>query len=136
MLLLSEEWTMQPVDQISSEELRAGRLLVQMTLAQLASRSGISHDTIQRLEAGRPVRPGTQVTVVCTLEAMGVVFHGEGFLEGALGQVAPTREAIGLMHGDRIRKARWRLAWTQEALASASGASLVQVRAMEASKFL
>jgi DNA-binding XRE family transcriptional regulator len=127
---------MQAFDHISGPDLRAGRMLVQMDLREAGKACRVSHDTLQRLEAGIRVRPKIKRRIVEALYAMGVDFVEPGYVRHVSHAVAPTVSEVGAFHGLRMRKARWRLAWTQEKLASEAAVSLNQVRVMEAGEFL
>ncbi len=127
---------MQSIEHTVGSDLRAGRMLVQMSLRQAEQACGISHDTLQRLEAGRQVRAQIKQRVADTLATMGVEFLGPGWIHHRDGAIAPTPEAVGAFHGFRIRKARWRLAWTPQRLAGEARVSLPIVLAMERSRFL
>lgn len=117
---------------ISGEDIRAGRMLLGLSLKYGADHLHISHDTLQRLEAGQSVRKSVKSRVVSELERCGITFHFPGLICHASGPMAPTPTAIGRMRGVRIRRARWRLAWTPERLASASMVPLSLVRSLEA----
>jgi hypothetical protein len=75
-------------------------------------------------------------SVVCTLERLGVRFEGAGFVLRADGAMAPSRVAVGIFHGARIRKARWHLGWTQEHLAGLANTTVRVLREMENSRNL
>lgn len=69
---------------LSGEQIQAGRVLARMKQPELASASGVSVDTIKRLEGMRGMvsaQTGTVIAIRRALEAAGVIFideNGEG----------------------------------------------------------
>jgi transcriptional regulator with XRE-family HTH domain len=60
---------------------KMARAALGLTVKQLAEISGVSHDTINRLEAGEELKPRTVAAIRAALEAAGVIFveeNGEG----------------------------------------------------------
>src|SRR5436853_6243851 len=96
-------------DPISGEDLASGRLLAGLTTHRLGKIAGVSHDTVSRLESGRPVRLASRRAVTDALVTLGITFRSAGFVFSRDGTTAPTVEFVGRLHGGRIRRARWHL---------------------------
>jgi len=56
---------------------KMARAALGLTVKQLAEISGVSHDTINRLEAGEELKPRTVAAIRAALEAAGVEFIPE-----------------------------------------------------------
>jgi DNA-binding XRE family transcriptional regulator len=62
-------------------QLKMARAALGLGVHKLAEVTGVSHFTIQRIEAGEPVKPNTIAKVRSALEALGIIFiaeNGEG----------------------------------------------------------
>ena len=65
---------------ISGAQIRAARVLLGITAAELAKRALVDWSTVQRFEAGDGIprsRSGTLQRIQETLEAAGIVFFGD-----------------------------------------------------------
>ncbi|MDZ4372193.1 MAG: helix-turn-helix domain-containing protein [Phenylobacterium sp.] len=121
--------------EIPGADWKAARLLAGLGVGELSEASGVSHDTIQRLEAGRRIRPKSIEAVYAVLMSCGVSLEGGRVLHQD-GRVAPTLIVAGVFHGERIRRARWRLAWSLPVFAQRTGLSVTVLRKLERSKDL
>jgi transcriptional regulator with XRE-family HTH domain len=59
---------------LSAEQVRGGRAMLRMTVAQLASKAGVAPNTVVRLENGDGVNMRTMKAIQAALEAAGVEF--------------------------------------------------------------
>lgn len=62
-------------------QMKMARAALGLTVRQCAELTGVSHDTISRIEAGETLKRGTVAAIRAALEAAGVIFieqNGEG----------------------------------------------------------
>jgi transcriptional regulator with XRE-family HTH domain len=95
----------------------AARLLVGVTREALAEEARLSPTAVWRLENGEPVLKATRATLISVLEGAGVSFLRPGYLRHIDGRIAPTREAVGSLRGDRLRRARKMLGFSVREIA-------------------
>ena len=57
---------------LTPEACRAGRALLAMSARELAERTGVAAETINKFENGRPMRESTKARIRSVLEAAGV----------------------------------------------------------------
>lgn len=112
------------------------RLLLGLECDNLARLAGVSERTLRSVEAGDKVTPATINAVLAALWAQGVRIDGPGLVRHVDGRLAPTHEAVGKVHGYRLRRAAWALAWSPEKLASEARISVRLVRRMYAGRDL
>ena len=82
---------------ISAGQLRAARALLGIDQRQLAGLSGLSHPTIQRMEASEGVIRGnvdSLIKLVTALDAAGIELIGEGAMSGRASGERPIAAAI------------------------------------------
>jgi len=123
------------MEKVVGSDWTAARLLAGFSLKDWSKVTGLSHDTLQRLEQGHRIRPAAQDAVVRALTAYGIMIDG-GFVDHTSGRRAPTIYAVGRFHGVRIRRARWRLRMTIEGMASRTGLSVATIRKLESAQEL
>jgi transcriptional regulator with XRE-family HTH domain len=115
----------------SASDLRAGRLLLGATQVDLAKGAGVSPLTIVSLEAGRSMRPSTVQAVTRLLIGNGVEFRIPGSVY--LGdRRAPTREAVGVLTGARMRAGRFGVRRKVSRVAMDTGVLPYTINKMEA----
>jgi hypothetical protein len=102
-------------------EFRAGRLLLGMSVAQLAAASELGQDTIRRLESGTKIRRSTREQIA---------------RHPPRDAVAPTQRVLGPFHGARLRRACWHLRLGIYQLASCTGIPIPTLKALMAGKNL
>jgi transcriptional regulator with XRE-family HTH domain len=98
-------------------DLRAGRLLVRLTCGELARLCQMPETMISDAERnlGGEI---TQGTIQRVLEAAGVEFGRPGIVRHIDGRIAPTKRAVGVMRGDRLRRGMNALGMSRLELAS------------------
>lgn len=97
---------MRDLGDVRPSDAMAGRLLLQWERATLAAVSGVSAGAVRHFETER--RNTTREVrrrLVTALAAAGVRFLAKGDVRLASGLIAPTRQAVGLLGGVRIKRA-------------------------------
>jgi transcriptional regulator with XRE-family HTH domain len=120
---------------IPADDLRAARLLLNLTVKAIGEASELTHVTILNLESGEATHPDTFYRVADVLQNRGIRFGAlrelPGLVEDERGRRAPTRAAVGVLSGARLGRARNGLNMGEMALASLSRCSTDVVRKAE-----
>jgi transcriptional regulator with XRE-family HTH domain len=104
-------------DREKHSDLRAGRLLARLTCGELARLCQLPETAISNAERSRGSE-AVLATVRRTLEASGVEFVSQGIVHHIDGRIAPTKRAVGVMRGERLRRGMSALGMTRLEFAS------------------
>jgi transcriptional regulator with XRE-family HTH domain len=98
-------------------DLQAGRMLATLTCGELARLCQLPETTIVNSEGSR-ASDSAKATIRRVLEASGVEFVSPGIVRHLDGRIAPTKKAVGVMRGERLRRGMNALGMTRLELAS------------------
>lgn len=116
----------------SGADIEAGRLLLRRTRDNLAHTAQLSGRQVREAEEGGRVDQSALDTLAKNLEACGIQFQGPGLVRHVDGRQAPTREAVGKMRGQRLRRARNALGMSLVELSSEAGLGVGAIQRLEA----
>lgn len=124
------------ITDVRGDEARAGRLMLGFTCDELADLADVSGGTVVRLENDETSHGAGREAVLRTLHAYGVRFVDRGDVRHLDGRSGILKPATGAFHGDRLRRARTKLGFRVDQVASACHLATGAILRMEAKRDL